>query len=168
KFVLSICPIPWGSGELTASDVKGGKFIRSVQKKRNIGRTTGFCGTAEVKKVFSEEVEEELADHTGFRTIGIFPYNNLTSPGPAHAFGSPSDPNHAGHLHSPPKKQLPRKPTNVKHVKTRVLTDAPEKQVTERVHEEMKNKSKGKKNHPNVRTMEEETNMDKFWSGEQL
>ena len=74
----------WGSTPLeemkrAASDVKGGKSIRSVAKERNIDRSTlsrymkkreakevktiGYSGTAEAKRVFSEEVEKELADH---------------------------------------------------------------------------------------------------------
>lgn len=74
----------WGSTPLeemerAATDVKGGKSIRSVAKERNIDRTTlrryikkktvkevktvGYSGTAEAKRVFSEEVEKELADH---------------------------------------------------------------------------------------------------------
>jgi len=77
----------------------------------------------------------------------------LPSPGPAHACASPSDkdshPNHAGYV-SPieilplPKTQQPRKQTNRKRVKTRILTDTPEKQAIERAHEERKNKQKGK------------------------
>ncbi|XP_074480931.1 uncharacterized protein LOC141761464 [Sebastes fasciatus] len=74
----------WGSTPLdemerAATDVKGGKSIRSVAEDRNIDRSTlrryiqnkeikevktvGYSGTAEAKKVFTEEVEKELADH---------------------------------------------------------------------------------------------------------
>ncbi|GAA6088005.1 uncharacterized protein zgc:113274 [Tachysurus ichikawai] len=73
----------WGSTPLeemerAAIDVEGGKSIRSVVKDRNINRSTlrryinkrklkkvklGYSGTAEAKRVFTEEVEKELADH---------------------------------------------------------------------------------------------------------
>ncbi|XP_026019298.1 uncharacterized protein LOC113019676 [Astatotilapia calliptera] len=74
----------------------------------------------------------------------------LPSPDPVHACGSRSDPNHARYV-SPtdilplPKSQQPRKQTNRKRVKTRILTDTPEKQAIERAHEEKTNKLKGKK-----------------------
>lgn len=74
----------------------------------------------------------------------------LPSPDPVHACGSRSDPNHARYV-SPtdilplPKSQQPRKQTNRKRVKTRILTDTPEKQAIERAHEERTNKLKGKK-----------------------
>uniref|UniRef100_A0A669F7P6 Zgc:113274 n=1 Tax=Oreochromis niloticus TaxID=8128 RepID=A0A669F7P6_ORENI len=74
----------WGSTPLEeierrASEVKGGKSIRSVAKERQIDRSTlrryikkrdtqevrsvGYSGTASAKRVFSEEVEKELAEH---------------------------------------------------------------------------------------------------------
>ncbi|XP_063325405.1 uncharacterized protein zgc:113274 [Pelmatolapia mariae] len=74
----------WGSTPLeeierAASEVKGGKSIRSVAKERQIDRSTlrryikkrdtqevksvGYSGTASAKRVFSEEVEKELAEH---------------------------------------------------------------------------------------------------------
>jgi len=74
----------WGSTPLkemerAATDIKGGKSIRSVAKERNIDRSTlrryvkkreakevktvGYSGTAEARRVFSEEVEKELAEH---------------------------------------------------------------------------------------------------------
>lgn len=78
---------------------------------------------------------------------------SIPLPGPAHACASPSDidshPNHAGYV-SPteilalPKSQQPRKQTNRKRVKTRILTDTPEKQAIECAHEERKSKQKGK------------------------
>lgn len=76
--------------------------------------------------------------------------SELPSPGPAHACVSPSDTDlHRNHV-SPteivplPKSQQPRKQTNRKRVKTRILTDTPEKLAIERAHEERKNKQKGK------------------------
>ncbi|XP_074490962.1 uncharacterized protein LOC141767499 [Sebastes fasciatus] len=78
----------------------------------------------------------------------------LTRPCLTHAFASPSDtdshPNHTGYV-SPteilplPKIQQPRRRSNRKRVKTRILTDIPEKQAIERAHEERKNKQRGKK-----------------------
>ena len=75
----------------------------------------------------------------------------LPSPGPAHACAPPSDtnshPNHAGYV-SPteilplPKSQQPRKQTNRKRVKKRILTDTPEKQAIGRAHEERKKNRK--------------------------
>ncbi|XP_071385613.1 uncharacterized protein [Centroberyx affinis] len=74
----------WGSTPLeemerAVIDVTGGKSIRSVAKDRNIDRSTlrryikkkevkeektvGYSGTAEAKRVFTEELEKELADH---------------------------------------------------------------------------------------------------------
>uniref|UniRef100_A0A673KIP5 HTH psq-type domain-containing protein n=1 Tax=Sinocyclocheilus rhinocerous TaxID=307959 RepID=A0A673KIP5_9TELE len=74
----------WGSTPLedmerAANDVKGGKSIRAVAKEKNIDRstlrryikkkegqevkTTGYSGTAEAKRDFTEELEKELADH---------------------------------------------------------------------------------------------------------
>ncbi|CAI5674184.1 unnamed protein product [Oreochromis niloticus] len=74
----------WGSTPLeeierAASEVKGGKSIRSVAKERQIDRSTlrryikkrdtqevksvGYSGTASAKRVFSEELEKELAEH---------------------------------------------------------------------------------------------------------
>ncbi|XP_019212111.1 uncharacterized protein LOC109200988 [Oreochromis niloticus] len=74
----------WGSTPLeeierAASEVKGGKSIRSVATERQIDRSTlrryikkrdtqevksvGYSGTASAKRVFSEEVEKELAEH---------------------------------------------------------------------------------------------------------
>ncbi|XP_038130121.1 uncharacterized protein zgc:113274 [Cyprinodon tularosa] len=74
----------WGSTPLEAlerapNDVKAGKSIRSVAKERNIDRSTlrryikkrevkevkaaGYSGTAEARRVFSEEMEKDLADH---------------------------------------------------------------------------------------------------------
>ncbi|XP_034535041.1 uncharacterized protein zgc:113274 [Notolabrus celidotus] len=74
----------WGSTPLeemerAAADVKGGKSIRSVAKDRNVDRSTlrryikkkevkevksvGYSGTAEAKRVFTKEVEKDLADH---------------------------------------------------------------------------------------------------------
>ncbi|CAG5999532.1 unnamed protein product [Menidia menidia] len=74
----------WGSTPLeaperAASDVKAGKSIRSVKKERNNDRSilrrfikkrevkqvkaAGYSGTAEARRVFSEEMEKELEDH---------------------------------------------------------------------------------------------------------
>uniref|UniRef100_A0A672M102 HTH psq-type domain-containing protein n=1 Tax=Sinocyclocheilus grahami TaxID=75366 RepID=A0A672M102_SINGR len=66
----------WGSTpiedmERAANDVMGGKSIRAVTKEKNIDRstlcrymkTTGYSGTAEAKRVFTEELEKELTDH---------------------------------------------------------------------------------------------------------
>uniref|UniRef100_A0A671QJU5 HTH CENPB-type domain-containing protein n=1 Tax=Sinocyclocheilus anshuiensis TaxID=1608454 RepID=A0A671QJU5_9TELE len=74
----------WGSTPLedmkrAANDVMGGKSIRAVAKEKNIDRstlrryikkkegkevkTTAYRGTAEAKRVFTEELEKELADH---------------------------------------------------------------------------------------------------------
>uniref|UniRef100_A0A3B3RYM2 Zgc:113274 n=1 Tax=Paramormyrops kingsleyae TaxID=1676925 RepID=A0A3B3RYM2_9TELE len=65
--------------ERAAVDVKCGKSIRSVVKDKNIDRSplsryrkkmeakkvtaVGYSGTAEAKKVFTGEVEKELADY---------------------------------------------------------------------------------------------------------
>uniref|UniRef100_A0A3B3SH25 Zgc:113274 n=1 Tax=Paramormyrops kingsleyae TaxID=1676925 RepID=A0A3B3SH25_9TELE len=52
--------------ERAAVDVTRGKSIRSVAKDKNIGRSTltvGYSGTAEAKRIFTDEVEEELVDH---------------------------------------------------------------------------------------------------------
>ncbi|KPP61548.1 hypothetical protein Z043_120335 [Scleropages formosus] len=65
--------------ERAAADVMGGKSIRSVAKDRNIDRSTlqryikkkavkevktvGYSGTAEAKRVFTEEIERKLANH---------------------------------------------------------------------------------------------------------
>ncbi|XP_051539978.1 uncharacterized protein zgc:113274 [Myxocyprinus asiaticus] len=74
----------WGSAtyeelEKAFVDVKCGKSIRTVAKERNIGRSTlqrymkkaeekrektvGYRGTAEAKRILSEELEEELAEN---------------------------------------------------------------------------------------------------------
>uniref|UniRef100_A0A8C9RAW0 Zgc:113274 n=1 Tax=Scleropages formosus TaxID=113540 RepID=A0A8C9RAW0_SCLFO len=61
----------WGSMTIeemktAATDVMGGKAIRSMAKDRNIDRSTlrrWYSGTAEVKRVFTEEIERELANH---------------------------------------------------------------------------------------------------------
>ncbi|XP_056322899.1 uncharacterized protein zgc:113274 [Danio aesculapii] len=74
----------WGSVtyeelEKAFVEVKRGKSIRTVAKERKIGRSTlqrymkkaeerrertvGYRGTAEAKRVFSEELEEELAEN---------------------------------------------------------------------------------------------------------
>lgn len=39
-------------------------------------RVVEYCGTTEVKKVFSEELEKEPSDQLGFSATGIFSYNN--------------------------------------------------------------------------------------------
>lgn len=74
----------WGSVtyeelEKAFVEVKRGKSIRTVAKERKIGRSTlqrymkkteekrertvGYRGTAEAKRIFSEELEEELAEN---------------------------------------------------------------------------------------------------------
>ncbi len=74
----------WGSVsyeelEKASVEVKRGKSIRTVAKERKIGRSTlqrymkkaeenreksvGYRGTAEARKIFSEELEEELAEN---------------------------------------------------------------------------------------------------------
>uniref|UniRef100_A0A669B7K0 Zgc:113274 n=1 Tax=Oreochromis niloticus TaxID=8128 RepID=A0A669B7K0_ORENI len=57
----------WGSTPLeeierAASEVKGGKSIRSVRDTQEV-KSVGYSGTASAKRVFSEEVEKELAEH---------------------------------------------------------------------------------------------------------
>lgn len=65
--------------ERAAAEVKGGKSIRAVAKEREIDRSTlrrfiikkevkevkivGYSGTAQAKQIFTEEMEEELAEH---------------------------------------------------------------------------------------------------------
>uniref|UniRef100_A0AAZ1XKP8 HTH psq-type domain-containing protein n=1 Tax=Oreochromis aureus TaxID=47969 RepID=A0AAZ1XKP8_OREAU len=60
----------WGSTPLeeierAASEVKGGKSIRSVAKERQIDRSTlrRYIKRGTHRRVFSEEVEKELAEH---------------------------------------------------------------------------------------------------------
>lgn len=74
----------WGSVsyeelEKASVEVKRGKSIRTVAKERKIGRSTlqrymkkaeenreksvGYRGTAEARRIFSEELEEELAEN---------------------------------------------------------------------------------------------------------
>ena len=113
-------------------------------------------------------LEQQPATTGDAPVVSISLSAELPSPGPAHACASPSDtdshPNHAGYV-SPteilplPKSQQPRKRTNKKCVKTRILTDTPEKQAIRRSHEERKNKQKrqNRKNHQRARKAEEET-----------
>uniref|UniRef100_A0A3Q1GJ06 Zgc:113274 n=1 Tax=Acanthochromis polyacanthus TaxID=80966 RepID=A0A3Q1GJ06_9TELE len=74
----------WGSTSLeemqrAATKVQGGKSIRKVATERNIDRSTlrrflkkkeggevtaaGYTGTANAKRVFTEEMEEDVANH---------------------------------------------------------------------------------------------------------
>lgn len=74
----------WGSTPLeemqrAATEVQGGKSIRKVATERKIDRSTlrrflkkkeggavrvaGYTGTANAKRVFTEEMEEDLANH---------------------------------------------------------------------------------------------------------
>uniref|UniRef100_A0A671NJS9 HTH CENPB-type domain-containing protein n=1 Tax=Sinocyclocheilus anshuiensis TaxID=1608454 RepID=A0A671NJS9_9TELE len=59
--------IPLEDMERAANDVMGGKSIRAViyikKKEGQEVKTTGYSGTAEAKRVFTEKLEKELADH---------------------------------------------------------------------------------------------------------
>ncbi|XP_026128983.1 uncharacterized protein LOC113109562 isoform X2 [Carassius auratus] len=82
----------WGSVtyeelEKAFVEVKRGKSIRTVAKERKIGRSTlqrymkkaeekrektvGYRGTAEARRILSEELEEELAEHIRVLSEGV-------------------------------------------------------------------------------------------------